>query len=274
MSDVSDPFRDFEYLGWQRAARQYDGGFGSITSQAVDPLLDAAGAGPGVRLLDVACGPGYVAAAAEKRGSDVLGLDFSSEMIAFARERYPALTFEEGDAERLELPDERFDAVVMNFGMLHLGRPERAIAEAFRVLHRGGRYAFTVWDLPERAVAFNIVLQSIQAYGELDVGLPAGPPFFRFSDPREAERALTEAGFTGVGSVQVPQTWVLDSGEALFTTMLTASVRTAALLNMQRPEALVSIRKEIASRAEEFRKGPVIELPMPAILTSAYKPFS
>ena len=163
-----NPFRQFEHQGWQRAARPYDTGFGSVTSQAIPHLLDAVEAKAGLRLLDVACGPGYVSAAAAQRGADVIGLDFSSEMIAFARERYPNVKFEEGDAEHLTFPDRNFDAVVMNFGMLHLGAPEAAIAEAFRVLKTGGLYAFTVWDVPQRAVAFDIVLRAIQTHGDIN----------------------------------------------------------------------------------------------------------
>jgi SAM-dependent methyltransferase len=160
----------------------------------------------------------------------------------------------------------------MNFGMLHLERPESAIAEAFRVLRPGGRYAFTVWDVPEKAVAFGIILESIQDHGNLDVPLPAGPPFFRFSDPEESKRTLTAQGFVNVQTLQVPQTWMLESGEALLATFRTAAVRTAALLNAQTMAALKKIHSEISSRVEAFRSDAFIVLPMPAILTSALRP--
>ena len=68
---MSKAFHDFERSGWQRAAAHYADAFGSITSQAIPALVDAVGAAPGVHLLDVATGPGYLAAeaVAEAAGS-------------------------------------------------------------------------------------------------------------------------------------------------------------------------------------------------------------
>lgn len=263
-------FRDFEHRGWESVASEYDRRFASLTSQSIPALLQAVNAGPGVRLLDIACGPGYVAAAARKAGCEVTGVDFSSRMVDLARAAQPQIEFREGDAEDLPFPNASFDAVVMNFGMLHLGRPDLAIREAARVLRPGGHYAFTVWDIPERTVGFHIVLDSIQRHGRSDIPLPEGPPFFRFSDPEECRRSLSAAGFRSVQVQTIPQTWRLRTGSELFETFRKAAVRTAALLNGQSPEALERIRAEIVSRAEAFRgSGGEIELSMPAVLTSA-----
>jgi ubiquinone/menaquinone biosynthesis C-methylase UbiE len=127
-------FRAFEQAGWENIPTRYHEAFGDLTTQAIEPLLEAVDVRRGVRMLDVATGPGYVAAAAAQRGANVVGVDFSAAMVAEARRRYPAVTFQEGDAEELPFPDNSFDAGVMNFGLLHLGRPEQALAEAHRVL--------------------------------------------------------------------------------------------------------------------------------------------
>jgi len=271
----SNAFHIFEHEGWQKAASEYDLGFGVVTSQSVDSLLNAVAARTGVRLLDVACGPGYVATAAARLDCSVIGIDFSSEMIALAKQMTldatPGLEFREGDAENLTFSDGSFDAVVMNFGMLHLALPDRAIAEAFRVLRPGGRYAFTVWDAPPKTAGFEIVLDAIRTHGNVNVPLPEGPSFFRFSDPSECARSLKAIGFENIRSVVVPQVWILKAGIDLFLTMRRAAVRTAALLNMQSPEALAKIEKEITGRAEQYRTHAGIELPMPAILTSGRK---
>ena len=150
-------FLDFEHAGWQRAAGGYHHYFGSLTSQAIAPLLDAvgrAGADGKSPLLDIAAGPGYVSAEAASRGWSVTGVDFSESMLALAQSNFPQINFQLGDAEELSFADASFDAVVMNFGILHLARPEAALREACRVLGPGGRFAFSVWATPDQTVGF------------------------------------------------------------------------------------------------------------------------
>ena len=269
-------FRKFERDGWQTVARRYHSFFSILTSQAIPALLDAAFGGSAVprdnRLLDVASGPGYVAGAAAERGASAFGVDFSPAMTRLAKGRYPELTFTAGDAEDLPFADGSFDSVVTNFGLLHLGRPERALAEAHRVLRPRGRVAFTVWAPPEESIAFGIVLRAIDAHGNRNVPLPPGPPFFRFSDPSESRRVLAEAGFHSVQVVRVPQLWRLPSADDLCEAMESATVRTRGLLAAQSKEALLAIRETVRSEAEAYKKNGGIELPMPAMLASAVKP--
>jgi len=260
-------FRDFEHRGWQEIASRYHEGFASITTQSITPLLDAANAVGGTRVLDVACGPGYATAAAAARGAFATGIDFSSEMVQEAQGRYPGLDFREDDAENLRFDDTSFDAVVSNFGMLHLSSPEAAIRQAHRVLRAGGRFAFTVWDVPEKCLGFSIVLNAIEKHGNPNVPLPPGPPFFRFSDPVESERVLKAAGFNDVRVIQVPQIWRLSAPDALFDVLYRGSVRNAALLRAQTPDALEKIRAEMRAKVEHARN----ELPMPSVLASAAK---
>ena len=265
-------FREFEHSGWQGIPQQYHQAFGELTTQSIEPLLDAAGVEPGTKVIDIASGPGYVAAAAARRGARVIGVDFSAAMIAEAQRRNPGIEFREGDAEQLPLGNGLFDAAVMNFGILHLSRPDQALAEACRVLRPGGRFGFTVWAKPEETVGFGIVLGAIAKHGNLNVPLPEGPPFFRFSEPDECVRSLHGAGFESPKVVKVPQTWRLPSVESLFQFMKESTVRTAGLLRGQKSDALEKIGDAIRDELKKYQKGNAVELPMPAILASGTKP--
>ncbi len=264
-------FKAFEHAGWEKVASLYHDYFSSLTSQIISPLLEAVNVRAGMRLLDVATGPGHVAANAAGYGAKVVGLDFSGAMVAEARRRYPTLEFREGDAEALPFPDHSFDGVAINFGVLHFSHPEQALAEAYRVLSPGGRIGFTVWAKPDTAVGFGIVLNAIQTYGNTNIPLPSGPPFFRFSDPEECERTLLEAGFVSPTIIQISQLWSLPSPDILFEALFEGSVRTGPLLRSQSGEVLNVIRTTIREQANKYNKDGSIEIPMPAMLASAIK---
>jgi ubiquinone/menaquinone biosynthesis C-methylase UbiE len=269
-SDFS-AYKAFEHKGWERATPKYHDAFGFLTIQATQPLLEAVDVRSGMHVLDVATGPGYVAAAAAQRGANVVGIDFSAAMVAEARQCYPALAFQEADAEDLPFSDKSFDSVVMNFGLMHLEKPEQALAEAYRVLRAGGKLGFTVWAKPDEAVGFGMVLRAVQDHGSMNVPLPPGPPLFRFSEPAESCRALLEAGFLAPQVVMVQQVWRLPSPDALFENMQGSTVRTAGLLRAQTPGALQAIRAALCDMVRSYQIGDMIELPMPAVLASAIR---
>ena len=264
-------FRDFEHDRWQEAVETYAGLWSGLTRQTVRPLLDALSVSSETRLLDVSCGTGHVAAAAASMGASVTGIDFSSIMLSRARSLHPVLDFRLGDAEALEFPDESFDAVAINFGMLHFQRPEQALAHAFRVLRPGGRAAYTVWAPPGQSRAFEVVYGSIRDFGTLEVPLPPGPPFFRFSDPEESRRILLETGFRKPGIESLRLTWRVPSAPALLRAFEEGTARTGPTLLAQRPEDLDRIRRAILERASAYEVDGGLEVPMVAVLCRGRK---
>ncbi len=267
-----DPFWTFEHTAWERSARAYHNFWTRLTNQTIEPLLSAVQSSDTTRLLDVATGAGNVAQAAVGKGARVVGVDFSTAMLAQARKQNPEVDFCEGDAEVLPFADNSFDAVVINFGLLHFGNPEQALGEVYRVLRPGGRIGFTVWATPETAIGFQIMLRAIETHGDPNVPLPEGPPFFRFSDPTESERTLQAIGFTHPSITEVQQMWQLSSPDDLFVAFYEGTARTGGLLRAQSREALDNIRTAAIKAASAHEKDGIVEIPMPAILTSAQKP--
>lgn len=111
-------------------------------AKATTAILDAAEAGPGRSVLDLACGPGHTTHAAATLGANVRGLDLSEEMVKLAKRRFPDQEFSVGDM--LQPPAGPWDAIVCRFGAHHVD-PAWTNA-AFHVLAPGGRIAIAEFD--------------------------------------------------------------------------------------------------------------------------------
>ena len=263
-----DRFHDIELDGWRRLAAGYAQQLAHLMSQAIEPLLDAAACAAGSQVLDLCCGPGHASDAIRRRGAVPRGVDFAPEMVALAREKWPGLAFEVGDAENLVEPDQSFDAVVMNFGLLHLARPEAALRHVARVLKPGGRFAFTVWATPAESIGHRIMLGALNAHGSMEVGLPAGPPLFRFADQQECAALLAGAGLADMTFRKLQLRLDVPAPDGLFDAYSAGAVRIAIILARQTPEALGKIREAVRAACADYERGGMLGIPMTAVLVS------
>src|ERR1051326_6113609 len=240
---VEDPFSRFEHEGWERVAHKYDSVWSSLTRQFIPYLLDAAEVKAGMSALDVACGPGYVCEAVRKTGAISTGIDFSERMLAIARAKFPDISFTRGDAHNLPFEQASFDRVLINFGLLHFSDPE-------------------------------IVNDAIQVHGDLNVGLPEGPPHYLYGDKRECQKVLEQAAFDANSLKYNTRTveWRLPSGSYFFEAERGAGVRTAGLLARQSAETLDAIRVAIENSLQRHAIGNEIVLPMAARVIVVSKP--
>jgi SAM-dependent methyltransferase len=268
-----DAFNAFEAAGWGERVGGYHRFFAAITGRLVGPLLDAAAVSRGTRLLDVATGPGYVAAAAADRGASVVGVDVAEEMLALARSLHPGLELVRGDIERLPFEDGAFDAVVGNFVILHVGRPEACAAELARVLAPGGRLALTTWDVPSRMRLLGILLDAVGEVGAPPpADLPAGPPMFRFADEAEFARLLAEAGLVDVEVQSVSFGHVVASADELWQGLLEGTVRARPLVVDQSPEAQARIREAFDRITARHEAAGGFEIPVAVKVASGCRP--
>jgi ubiquinone/menaquinone biosynthesis C-methylase UbiE len=265
-------FKDYELAGWDAKANAYGEYAGTVTRQVVRPLLDAAGVKRGTKLLDIACGPGYLAGAALERGAISLGMDFAPSMVVEAKHNFPRAEFRHGDAEALPFDGDSFDAIVCGFGLGHMPEPDKAVFEACRVLCKGGRYAFSWWCSPEKHEFYGLVFGAIKAHGNLDVPLPPAPSNFRFSDPEECKRTLGAAGFMNPLMQEVTLLYEPRSQQDVLDLIYKSSVRMAMVLEMQTKEALGRIHDAILTGALKFRRSGGFRIAWPANIASAAKP--
>jgi len=264
-------FDAFERAGWERVATAYHDFAGGITPRIVEPLLDAAGVGPGDDVLDVACGPGYAAAQAAARGAAAVGVDIAHAMIALARRRYPDVEFQPGDAHALAFADGSFDAVVGNLALHHFGEPERAAGEFARVLAPGGRLALSVWDLPARARHVGVLLDAVAHAGAAPPpDLPAGPEFFRFSYEPELVGLFTRHGFEGVTVRDVSFLRTIATPDELWDGLVGGTVRTAAVVQGQPEPVRRRIRDAFERFLEVHRTGDHLEVPVSVKLAAGF----
>jgi ubiquinone/menaquinone biosynthesis C-methylase UbiE len=269
----ADEFTRFEYEGWQRVAEKYDAVWSSLTRQFIPYLIDAAQVSTGLSVLDVACGPGYVSAAVEKVGANPTGVDFSKKMIAIASSMFPEIAFREGDAQQLRFADASYDRVLMNFGLLHLSSPEKACAEAFRVLRPRGKFGFTIWAEPHENPGGKIVNDAIEAHADLNVDVPEGPSKFLYANKQECRKALERDGFQGESIIFETHLveWDVPTPRYLFEAERDAGVRTAGLLAHQASDQLEAIMRAIEVRVRRYAKGNRFAIPMAAHIVVASK---
>jgi SAM-dependent methyltransferase len=274
MASGAEEFKAFEAAGWSRRASTYGRVSGAITARFVDALLDAARVGAGMRVLDVATGPGHVAAAAATRGAEPVGVDIAEGMLAVARREHPRLEFRSGDAEALPFADASFDAVVGAFVLNHLPRPEVAAAELARVLASGAWLALSVWDVPERARFIALVRDAVARAGEApSAEPPAGPDPFRFADDAQLRALLDNAGLKGIAVETVAISHRVE-GDAmeLWDGLLAGSVRSAAAVEALGPAARERARTAFAELVEPHRVTGGHELPAVAKVGSGRRP--
>jgi SAM-dependent methyltransferase len=262
-----DAFGDWERLAWEERAAPYAASLGDLTRGSIPALLDAADVGPGCRVLDVGCGPGFVALAAAARGAVVVGADQSRAMVTIARAAGVGAVVT--SVARLPFRAGVFGAVVAGYLLNHLPRPEVAVASLARVLRPGGRMAMTVWDLPEANPALGLFGPVVTELGLRGV-VPPGPDPQRFSAEAELRRLLE--GWREVAVDRLGWTVTVDPW-AWFDAVADATPRTGAVLAQAAPEQRAQARARyvaVATASYGCVDGRV-ELPAGAVLASAIR---
>ena len=164
---------------------------------------------PGERILDMAGGTGDVAFRLAKRGALVTVADINPDMLEVGKQRatkrgIDGLAWQVEDAQSLSFADRSFDAFTIAFGIRNVTDIPAALAEAHRVLDRGGRFfclEFSTSDWPGFAEAYETYARHvIPRLGQAVAGDEASYRYLvesirRFPRPDEFKRMTAQAGF-------------------------------------------------------------------------------
>ncbi len=151
-TDTPDPTHHDKWIdagrGWGARATEWAYLFEPYALAANDLVFDRLGVGAGTRHLDVACGSGFAANIAHRRGATVSGLDASEDLIDIARARTPDGDFRVGDMFALPYDNGAFDTVT-SFNGIWNGCDD-ALDQARAVLTDDGLLGLTYWGAFER----------------------------------------------------------------------------------------------------------------------------
>jgi len=269
----AERFRSYERQRHDKLATTYHDFFTPVTALAIKPLLDAVSARTGARLLDIATGPGSLAAEANKLGVRPIGIDLSPGMIDLARKSYPGIDFQVADVERLPFDDRSFDAVVCNFALGHFPYPEASVAECVRTLKPGGRLALSWWDDPSKQRIqglFREALTEIGATPPPDV--PKGYSLLRFADTNEFRRLLEGAGLTDIKVDEHQTTYLIPDIDTLWRGGLGSFAVTASAIAHQSAATQAAIRVALERRATAYKAPAGLKLPVAFKIGAGRKP--
>lgn len=154
---ASQEFKTRDATSYDALTEQFDFFTERLSSPLAARMVSLAEITPSDSVLDIGTGTGVVALQAAKRigpGGKVTGIDLSEGMLATAEAKAEKLglaekvKFSRMDAEKLEFPDESFEAVVSLFALLHFPDPLTALKEIYRVMKPGGRLVVAVGSSP------------------------------------------------------------------------------------------------------------------------------
>jgi SAM-dependent methyltransferase len=262
--------------GWERWGSWFERQSGDLSGW----MCDAAGVGPGSRVLDLACGPGPIAVLASQRvrpDGHVVATDLSPEMVAITVRSKLRLGLEnlevvEMDMQALTLPDRSFDATTCRFGLMFCPDPVLGAAEALRVLRQGGRYAVAVWDLPPKNPFFTAWTGALGEFMPMPPPDPTAPGIFRLAPPGELERVLRTAGFTDIVVESRPIEMTYTSLDEYWTiqTELAAPLRTA--MATLAADDIGRLKAQVFESLQPYMRGDAVHLAAVPLCASASKP--
>ncbi len=197
---------------------------------ATDTMLDMAGVGSGMRVLDLACGAGSQSIQAAARvGSDgsVVASDISATMLSHVRENAKRRGIEnietlESAAEDLPAASDKFDAAICRLGLMLFPDPVGASTAVRNALISGAKFAPLVFTTPLNNPFMSRPMQILLHHAGKEPPSPGQPGIFALGAPGLLESKLIDSGYSNIVTKVVRAPLKLDSASEALEMMRTA----------------------------------------------------
>jgi SAM-dependent methyltransferase len=260
--------------GWGKRARSVRA-FGLPVSAW---MLDHAGLHPGLRVLELAAGPGetgFLAAELIRPGGSLVCTDATDEMLEIARSRAKELgiehvEFKQIEIEWIDLETASVDVVLCKWGLMFAIDPEAALREMRRVLRPGGRVALAVWDGPPVNPWATITTRALVELGHTTQPDPDAPGMFALATPGRLQCLLEDAGFVDVVVESVDPPRAFDSVEAYIAETDDLSSMFGEVFDPLSDEQRAAVRARITELAQPYvGTDGVLQFPARSLVAAA-----
>lgn len=229
-------------------------------------------------ILEIACGTAISTkhiAGAVPDGSTILATDLNDAMLEIAaRENgdLPGVTYQQADAMALLLPDDCFDSVICQFGIMFLPDRVAGLREMHRVLKPGGWATVTTWDSLSENPAMEIAASVIKAAFDSDPPRFLEVPFGMY-DIAEIQEQFRAAGFPVTEATHVTEMVETQDLSELAKGAVTGNPNILEIENRGTASAEDIIAKIQSELRAEFGPDPA-KVPFREITFQAQKPMT
>jgi len=231
---------------FEGSADIYDRFVGRYGVPLGDAMLDFAGVGAGMRVLDVGCGTGALAgqAAARVGAANVAGADPSEPFVESCRRRVPEADVRVAPAESLPFDDDSFDAVMAQLAVQFMSDAPRGVSEMARVARPGGVVAACVWDYADR-------MRLLRAFWDAAVAVDPGSAardearLLRYAKADELGALWSEAGLADVATEGLEVEAAYDDFDDLWLPFLAGVGPAGAYAASLDPDGQAALREQL-----------------------------